>query len=96
MVLAIHAQHTEKIYTMFFRGTERSSGTGLGLYIVKAMVEKLNGRIDMISTPNIGSVFTVSFPNQKRNKEVSRLSVEPDVVTLKTIRVLDFNSKINK
>ena len=32
----------EKVFEMYFRGNERSKGNGLGLYIVKKAVEKLN------------------------------------------------------
>lgn len=34
------------IFKMFYRGSERSKGQGLGLYIVKILVERMNGTID--------------------------------------------------
>ena len=37
---------------MFFRGSEKSIGSGLGLYLVKKAVEKLNGRIELSSVEN--------------------------------------------
>jgi PAS domain S-box-containing protein len=52
----------EKIYDMFFRASEKSSGSGLGLYIVKEMVDKLGGSIELISSPGIGSEFTLHLP----------------------------------
>jgi PAS domain S-box-containing protein len=51
-----------KIFDMFFRGTEKSDGSGLGLYIVKEMIEKLNGNISVSSCLNEGSHFTVTLP----------------------------------
>jgi signal transduction histidine kinase len=36
------------IFDMFYRGSERSKGFGLGLYIAKTIVEKLNGSIQYI------------------------------------------------
>lgn len=53
----------EKIFTMFYRGNERSEGSGLGLYIVQEVVEKLAGTITVTSAPGKGSTFTVILPN---------------------------------
>lgn len=47
------------------RPTANESSSGLGLYIVKFFVEKLNGRIQVKSEPNIGSTFTVKIPKMK-------------------------------
>ena len=51
-----------KIFNMFFRGTNQSKGSGLGLYIVKETVEKLNGSIETISQVGVGSTFIISIP----------------------------------
>jgi PAS domain S-box-containing protein len=67
--IGIEKEYTEKIYDIFFRGTIRSSGSGLGLYIVKSMVEKLGGAISVDSTIYEGTIFTVSIPNQFKNFE---------------------------
>lgn len=50
------------IFDMFFRASEKSSGSGLGLYIVKEMVNRLDGSISVISKPEIGSEFIISIP----------------------------------
>lgn len=39
---------TPKIFDMFFRGSERSQGAGLGLYIVKNIINRMKGEISMI------------------------------------------------
>jgi PAS domain S-box-containing protein len=52
----------DKVYDMFFRASEKSSGSGLGLYIVKEMVGKLDGTIQLKSEPDKGSEFTVRLP----------------------------------
>lgn len=57
-----------KIFNMFFRGTERSDGAGLGLYIIKETVQKLRGTIDVTSTLGIGSKFVISIPNFIENR----------------------------
>lgn len=39
----------DKIFDMFYRGSELSSGSGLGLYIVRKIVDRLKGHIQFIS-----------------------------------------------
>ncbi|MBL7856459.1 MAG: tetratricopeptide repeat protein [Cyclobacteriaceae bacterium] len=58
----IEQQYQDRIFEMYFRGNERSKGNGLGLYIVKKAVEKLQGTITLESTWGKGSIFTVQLP----------------------------------
>lgn len=62
--IGIHPEFKTKVCDMFFRATERSEGSGLGLYVVKSMVEKLNGNISLESTLNVGTTFLITIPNQ--------------------------------
>ncbi len=59
-------KHLEKIFERFYRvkdeNTRYITGTGLGLPIVKGLVDSLNGFIDVESTPGKGTVFTVLLP----------------------------------
>ena len=48
---------------MFYRGNESSSGSGLGLYIVREAVDKLGGTITLESKINEGTKFTIVLPN---------------------------------
>lgn len=52
----------KNVFDMFFRGNTKSTGTGLGLYIVKNAVEKLGGRIFLESEEKRGSIFTIYLP----------------------------------
>jgi PAS domain S-box-containing protein len=51
-----------KIFDKYVRGNTGKAGSGLGLYIVKKMVEKINGDISFASEEKIGTSFTVSLP----------------------------------
>ncbi len=51
------------IFNMFYRGNEKSrNDTGLGLYIVKLAVKKLNGTIEVKSKFGVGSTFIITLP----------------------------------
>jgi signal transduction histidine kinase len=54
-----------KIYTMFYRGTEESQGSGLGLYIVKEIVDKLGGEITIASEAGKSTTVTLTIPNKR-------------------------------
>lgn len=54
----------EKIFDMFYRASDRAGGSGLGLYIVKEIVEKLEGSITVNSVFGVGTTFEVRIPGQ--------------------------------
>jgi PAS domain S-box-containing protein len=62
--IGIKEQHVPKIFDMFFRASEQSTGSGLGMYIVKQTVEKLGGSIGLESTFGEGTRVTIRIPNQ--------------------------------
>lgn len=53
-----------KIFDMFFRGNEMSSGAGLGLYITREIITRMNGSIEMQSILGRGSTVTIRLPNR--------------------------------
>jgi signal transduction histidine kinase len=52
-----------RIFDMYFRGSERSKGNGLGLYIVKKAAERLKGILTFDSETGKGTTFRISFPS---------------------------------
>lgn len=58
----IKGENHDRIFDMFFRGSEKSKGSGLGLYIAKEMTDKLGGRIRFESRYGEGSKFTIEIP----------------------------------
>jgi len=61
--IGIEAKNKEKIFDMFYRATKTSTGSGLGLYIVKEAINKLAGSIKMESELTKGTKFIVTIPN---------------------------------
>jgi signal transduction histidine kinase len=58
----IEKEHLPNIYKMFYRATDDGAGSGLGLYIVKEAIEKLNGNINIESEPGKGTVVKLEIP----------------------------------
>jgi signal transduction histidine kinase len=62
--IGISPAYLGKAFNMFSRGTTKSNGAGLGLYITKEVVNKLQGAIELSSQPNEGTRFIISLPNR--------------------------------
>jgi len=62
--IGIEPHNLEKIFNMFYRASEQSDGSGLGLYIVKNATDKLQGEIQVASTVGEGTTFVVRIPNR--------------------------------
>lgn len=61
--IGISKEVQTKIFDMFYRVSDETDGTGLGLFLVKETIEKLNGRINVESELGKGSVFQILIPN---------------------------------
>jgi len=55
----------DRVFGLFQRFNTSTEGKGLGLYIIKTIIEANGGMITLTSEPGKGSVFTVSFKNKK-------------------------------
>jgi PAS domain S-box-containing protein len=62
--IGIEESNLNKIFEMFYRATEQSDGSGIGLYIVKNAVDKLSGQITVSSKPGQGTRFNIILPNR--------------------------------
>jgi len=55
-----------ELFTLYYRTKQaqksKTSGTGLGLFIVKALIDAHNGHIQVASQPGVGTTFTVRIP----------------------------------
>lgn len=63
--IGIDPAHHNKIFDMFFRLSGKTEGSGIGLYIVKDTIEKLQGSIEVQSEEGIGTKFIITLKNLK-------------------------------
>lgn len=60
--MGILNEHLEKIFNQFFK-SKVNHGSGLGLFIVKEALNKINGKIAVISDLVEGTTFKITIPN---------------------------------
>jgi signal transduction histidine kinase len=81
--IGINKSDTENLFTEFVRikneKTRNISGSGLGLSIVKKVVELYHGTIDVESTPDVGTEFTIRLP-KKYPEIINNLKEIPDSI----------------
>lgn len=63
--IGIDEKYHFKIFDMFYRISVKSEGSGLGLYIVKDTIDKLQGSLDFKSVLHQGTEFNITIPNMK-------------------------------
>jgi signal transduction histidine kinase len=61
--IGIAEDQLDKVFNMFYRATETSSGSGLGLYLVGEMMDKLKGNIEIASAFGKETHITLTIPN---------------------------------
>src|SRR5437879_9307561 len=75
--VGIRKQHMARLFEKFYRADDpavrRAAGTGLGLYIVRNLVNMLGGHVSVRSRPGTGSVFTVTLPQAEVPQASPRL-----------------------
>ena len=61
--MGISAEHQARLFKPYF--TTKKHGTGLGLFVVRRIVENYGGSFMVESEPGQGSCFMVGFPLAK-------------------------------
>lgn len=60
--IGIFPTYVNKVFDMFYRASDVSTGAGLGLYIVKETVDKLGGKISIDSEVETGTMVEIDIP----------------------------------
>jgi signal transduction histidine kinase len=60
--IGIDERDQSKVFEMYYRATDRSQGSGLGLFIVKEITNKLRGTISVKSAKGKGTEFFIELP----------------------------------
>ncbi len=66
--IGIDKHQLKKIFNMFYRGTEKSQGSGLGLFISKETVATIEGKIKVNSIFGKGTDFSLILPKKTIQK----------------------------
>lgn len=61
--IGIPPEKLSRIFERFYQANEHHQGSGIGLSLVKCLVEKHHGSIDVKSEPNQGTEFCVELPS---------------------------------
>ncbi len=61
--IGIKKKYLRKIFDMFYRATDKSKGSGLGLYIVHEIVSKLKGEVNITSEEGAGTKVVIKLPH---------------------------------
>jgi signal transduction histidine kinase len=82
--IGIPPEELDRIFERFYQSdsshTRSFGGVGLGLALVKGLVQVLGGDISVASTPGKGSVFTVTIPLVHRAAPDGLMETEPSIV----------------
>lgn len=62
--IGIPEKNLKNVFSMFFRGASDEIGSGFGLYNVNDALSKINGKIELTSTENVGTKFVVTIPSK--------------------------------
>ncbi len=73
-----------KVFSMFFRGDNDRSGIGLGLYLAKIAVHRLNGTINYQHTAHNESLFELRVPTGSLSRNMSEENIVEVIDTVKS------------
>ena len=63
--LGLTENQQAKLFSLFKRFHNHVEGSGIGLYMIKRIIENKNGRIEVASKPDVGTEFKVFFPKKQ-------------------------------
>ncbi len=61
--IGIEKEYLDKIFEIFYRANTHAKGTGIGLYLVKEYLQKIDGTVAVSSVFGEGTEFVLNIPN---------------------------------
>ncbi len=71
----ISKSNKDRVFDLFYRGSDRSRGSGIGLFESKEIVIKLGGKIKLNSEYTLGTSIEIEIPNSKKGRLINRKNV---------------------
>ncbi|GAA3554434.1 two-component regulator propeller domain-containing protein [Snuella lapsa] len=94
--IGIHPEEVDKVFTRFYTSklNNFSSGSGIGMALVKKYVDAHDGNIDISSKLNSGTKFTIFFPSLDGSSYEKYIN-SPDI-DLQIAAAISINDKVNQ
>lgn len=70
--IGISKSTIDRVFDLFYRGSDRSKGSGMGLFESKEAVVKLGGKIKLNSEYTLGTSIEIEIPNSKKGKLINK------------------------
>lgn len=71
----MNEEELKKIFKPFYQASENKPGTGIGLSIVKGIVEAHHGQIKVTSQQGHGSSFMITLPQNRKTYQLKRKKI---------------------
>ncbi|MDC7230809.1 MAG: transporter substrate-binding domain-containing protein [Sphaerochaetaceae bacterium] len=98
--IGMSKEQLDTIFTPFVQADEtihrKYGGSGLGLSIVKELVEKMQGKLEVESNPDEGTRFTVSLPMQLNTDQEEKSQTSVDFSSLRALLVIQDRMLYNR
>jgi PAS domain S-box-containing protein len=66
--IGMSAETLTRVFEMYYRGSDLSNGSGLGMYIVKEMASRIGGQVNVQSELGVGTTIEILFPLLESSK----------------------------
>ena len=81
--MGVNPEEQQKIFGAFYQARDNKPGTGIGLNIVKSLVDAHHGKVEVESKPGEGALFRVTLPINQPDVQVEK--TDEKVVTTKIV-----------